>query len=292
VSSREMKAVKTPKPKIVFPSATIAPARMSLRGALQRAKDVHKKEGKQKLLSYIANKSLPGHAAIVRTTISDECYAFEKSMSNLTHIHHQYTPEELFAHSLLFGQTEYDKSLYEVAEGNETKFCFINFEEKNEKENSEIPIYGKGSHTKIEIADNLRDLYFRTITLINDNPISGFRNRRNITCELHECRDVSFDLADLERLLPYSTETPERKPKGAPKKYPDQELFEALDSAYPDPSSLPKFRVVMKSLGDYYAENYTDPPENNTLRRGINRWLKARGVGTSDKNDINKVRVM
>ncbi|WP_284777582.1 hypothetical protein [Agrobacterium sp. lyk4-40-TYG-31] len=274
---------KIPSPKITFPSSNVKTTRMSLRGALQRAKDVYRKEGKQKLLEAIESKSLPGHADAVKTTISDECYAFEKSMSYLTHINHRYTSEELFAHSLLFGDAKYDKKLYEVVERNDTKFCFMNFEEKNLKKNSEIPIYGAGSHSKIEIDDKQKDIYFRTITTIDDYPISGFRNRRNIICELHECINVYFDIADLERLFPYSTDTPERKSKGAPKKFPDEELFETLDAFFPDLSTIPIFSVIMIMLGDFYAENYENPPGNITLRRGIKKWLSARKIDLQDK---------
>lgn len=247
-------------------------ARISLREVLQRAKDVYKKEGRHKLILFIQEKNLPGFAAIIKTRISSECYAFDKSMANLSRINHRYTPEELFAHNLVFGRHDNEQGRYEVAERNDTKFCFIGFQDKIVSENSEIPIYGTGAHSKIEIDDSNKNLFFRTITLIDDEPIESHRRRRNITCQLHECYDVSFDRSDIDQLFPYSTETPTRKARGAPPKFSDEELFSALNHAFPRTPPFPEVSELMKVL-DQFCAKYADPPVDKTLRRKAKKWL-------------------
>ena len=252
-------------------------SRVSLREALQRANDVYKKEGKHRLSLYLQNKDLPGHAAVIKTRVSSECYAFDKSLANLNHINPRYSREELFAHNLVFGTHNYDKSRYEIEERNNTKFCFIGFEDNIVNTNSAIPIYGAGAHSKIEIDDSFRNLFFRTITLVDDYKIAGHRNRRNITCECHECYDVSFDRSDIDRLFPYSTETPTKKARGAPQKFSDEEVFVALDKAFLVAPIFPKMPELMKFLDQFYTK-YQNPPVDKTIRRKAKKWLDMRSA--------------
>lgn len=252
-------------------------SRVSLREALQRANDVFKKEGKHKLSLYLQNKDLPGHAAIIKTRVSSECYAFDKSLANLSHINHQYSREELVAHNLVFGTHNYNEGYFEIEERNNTKFCFLGFEDNIVNKNSAIPIYGAGAHSKIEIDKSSRNLFFRTITLIDDYKINGHRNRRNITCERHECYNVSFDRSDIDQLFPYSTGKPTKKARGAPQKFSDEEVFAALDQTFSGALSSPKMPELMKFLDQFYAK-YENPPVDKTLRRKANKWLDMRSA--------------
>lgn len=248
---------------------------VTLQIAFQRAREVYQKDGPNQLFSRIASGDITLFGRIVKTYISTDCYAFDKSRPKLFHKDDYYKQREITASRIAFEKHDREHRLYAVYEGNESVFCFLDMHLATELENSKLGLYPAEKHFKFRTNEGRSNLFFSSISLESQETIKESRYWRHITYKRHKCYDVVFDEAQLERFFPYTQIDPSRARRGRPDTYPQHELEAALDTAFSNPSETPVLKEITKAAENFYSKK-EKTPDPKTLERKSRQWLIKR----------------
>ncbi len=247
-----------------------------LRIALQRAKEVYKKNGLSNLFAKIESRELTIFARRSERFISSECYEFNKSRPPIIHKDEYYAQREALAYTLAFHLREKKHRMHAVHDGIESIFSFLDIERDTDLENSNITLRPGEQPMNFRIAEDSSSIFFSSTLLNSYKSIKESKYWRDITYRTYKCYDVSFDQLEMDRHFPYSQPYASKKPRGRTEIYSQSELDAALDKVFPDVNVQPELREVMAAAGDFYADKGEDGPVEKTLRRKGQRWLANR----------------
>ncbi|CUX24091.1 hypothetical protein AGR13a_Cc240022 [Agrobacterium genomosp. 13 str. CFBP 6927] len=244
-----------------------------LRIALQRAKEVYKKNGLSSLFEKIETRELTIFARRSERLISSECYEFNKSRPPIIHKDEHYRQRETLAYTLAFHLREKKHSVHAVHDGIESIFSFLDMERDTDLENSNITLRPGEQAINFRINEKISSIFFSSTLINSHKSIKESKYWRDITYRTYRCYDVSFDQLEIDRHFPYSQQYASKKPRGRTETYSQSELDAALDKVFSDVNVQPELREVMAAARDFYAEKAEDGPVEKTLRRKGQRWL-------------------